>query len=128
LIARISRNTPHVGRRHRGSHPRVGGRVGQALAGGHGDLADQPREQPAAAGVLRALAVHDVLELQMSGHGPRARWVGCNGELLSGLSDCDNRCGGWHGSAWLPPTDPKRRQPSASADGRALPLIRTQPE
>jgi hypothetical protein len=56
----------------RGAQPRIGGGVGQALAGGDGDLADRPAEQARALGVARALAVHDVLELRMPGHGRRS--------------------------------------------------------
>jgi hypothetical protein len=46
-------------------------RVRKALARGHGDLADQLGKLPPAARVLRALAVHDILELGVSGHGWR---------------------------------------------------------
>ena len=44
---------------------------GRPWRGGDRDLADQPGELPAAARVLRTLAVHDVLELGMSGHRSR---------------------------------------------------------
>jgi hypothetical protein len=43
-------------------------RIGQARAGGHGDLAADLAEGAGALGVLPALAVHDVLELGMAGH------------------------------------------------------------
>ena len=87
---------------------------GRPVAGGDGDLADQPGEQAAAAGVLRALAVHDVLELRMSGHGPAVRWGGCDEGVLSGLPDGDKplrrlaRGGGSAVATGLKPRSPDR--------------------
>ena len=56
---------------------------GRPVPGGDGDLADQPGEQAAAPRVLRALAVHDVLELGMAGHVPRVRDPGVRWLALS---------------------------------------------
>ena len=55
-------------RRHRRAQARVLHGIGKARAGGHGQLADQLGEDLGALGVLRALAVHDVLELGVTGH------------------------------------------------------------
>jgi hypothetical protein len=53
---------------NRGAQARV--RVGvRALARGDHDLAHELAEQPGALLILRALAVHDVGELRMAGHG-----------------------------------------------------------
>ena len=45
-------------------------RVGHALPGGDGDLADELAEGARPLGVLRALAVHDVLGVRVAGHEP----------------------------------------------------------
>src|SRR6185437_14202799 len=49
-----------------GAQPRIGGDVGQAGAGSRGQLADDLGEDLGALLILRALAVHDVLELGMA--------------------------------------------------------------
>ena len=64
----------HVGgaRRLQGrAQARVGRRVGQAGARRDLDLADQPRELSRPLGVLAPFAVHDVLELRVTGHDAR---------------------------------------------------------
>ena len=53
----------------RGAQARVHVRVGHAHLGGHGDLAGELGELRRALLVLRALAMHDVLEFGMAGHG-----------------------------------------------------------
>src|SRR5581483_2489216 len=61
----------HVGRQRRvdgGAQARIGGRVPAAGASGHGDLAYEFGEQPAALGVLRVLAVLDVGPFTVAGH------------------------------------------------------------
>src|SRR6266480_6819664 len=52
-----------------GAQPRVHVRIGHPELRRHGDLACELREQLGARGILAPLAVHDVLELRMSGHG-----------------------------------------------------------
>ena len=59
--------------KHGGAQARVAGRVRQAGPRGHRDLADQLGELPGAPRILRALAVHDVLELRMPGHSDLRR-------------------------------------------------------
>ena len=54
---------------HRGAQARIHGRVGQPQLGRDGDFARELAEQLGLRRVLPPLAVHDVLELRMSGHG-----------------------------------------------------------
>ena len=58
-----------------GAEARVHVRIGQAHLGRDGDLAAQFRKHAGALLILRALAMHDVLEFGMTGHGisPYAR-------------------------------------------------------
>ena len=72
-INRVLRHVRLPRRHHRRAQPRVGGGIGHALTGGDRDLADQSGELPAAARILGALPVHDVLELGMSGHRSRGQ-------------------------------------------------------
>src|SRR5262249_8726164 len=54
--------------------------IGQTGAGSRGQFPDNLREDLGALFVLRALAVHDILELRMAGHrGSRIRKVECRG-------------------------------------------------
>ena len=53
---------------HGGAQARVHGRVGQAELGRDGDFARQLGEQLGLDLILPPLAVHDVLELGMTGH------------------------------------------------------------
>ena len=70
-IDRVLRHVGLAGRENGGAQPRVGGRVGQAGAGGGRQFPDDLGEDLGALFVLRALAVHDVLELRMASHGDR---------------------------------------------------------
>src|ERR1700677_343473 len=77
---RVLRHVLLAGGNDRGAQPRIHRRVGLAEFGGDGDFPRQLAEQFRLLGVLPALAVHDVLELGMSGHaislGIRAGWLG----------------------------------------------------
>ncbi len=53
---------------NRAAQPRIGVGVGQPVARRGGELADQLGEDLGALFVLRALAIHDVLELGMTSH------------------------------------------------------------
>ena len=53
---------------HGGAQARVGGGIGHAHLGRHGDFAGKLGKQRAALFVLRTLAVHDVLEFAVTGH------------------------------------------------------------
>ncbi len=70
----LDRVLGHVGlarRDHRRAQPRIGVGVGQAAARRGGQFADELGEDLGALFVLRALAVHDVLELGMTSHVDR---------------------------------------------------------
>src|SRR6185503_9766063 len=54
----------------RGAQARVEGGIGQSELGRYGDFAAELGEELSTDFVLLALAMHDVLELGMAGHGP----------------------------------------------------------
>src|SRR5580692_1729497 len=85
-LDRVLRHVLLAGGNDRGAQPRVHRRVGLAQFGGDGNFPRQLAEQFRFLGVLPALAMHDVLELGMSGHaislGIRAGcWVGKRGVI-----------------------------------------------
>jgi len=53
-----------------GAEPRIERRIGLAELGGRGDFSGELAEQLGARLILAPLAVHDVLELRMTGHNP----------------------------------------------------------
>ena len=67
-LDRLFRHVSCARRDHGGAQARIGRGIRQARARRHRQFANQLGERLGALCVLRALAVHDVLELRMTGH------------------------------------------------------------
>src|SRR4029079_4630692 len=85
-LDRVFRHVFLPGGNDRGAQPRVHAGIGLAHFGGDRDFPRQLAEQLRFLGILPALAVHDVLELGMSGHAVsleiRAVWGAGKGGVI----------------------------------------------
>jgi hypothetical protein len=64
----VVRHIVFAPRRNRHPKPRIGRRISSTTSNGNDNLAPDFRENLSFSGILRPLAVHDVLKLRMSCH------------------------------------------------------------